>query len=72
MTEEEAISIADQHVREQGGQLTPRVGAWRKKRWFRGKYYWRVVSNMPRKGGNWFIEIDELDGKILDAHYTKK
>jgi hypothetical protein len=72
MTEEEAIAVADAYVRSHGGTLAPEISATRKKRWFRTRYYWWVVTNIPRKGGNWFIEIDDVSGTVSSADFTKR
>jgi hypothetical protein len=72
MTEEQAIAIAGAHARGKGSDLTPEVFARRIKRFLRRSYYWRIVSNIPRKGGNWFIEVDETTGQILSADFTKR
>lgn len=72
MTEEQAIAIAETHAREKGSDLGPEVYARRIKRFLRRSHYWRVVSNIPRKGGNWFIEVDETTSQILSADFTKR
>ena len=59
MTEQEAISIAQRYVTEHDARLAPEVKAFRKKRLFNRKPYWYVVSNIPNKGGHWFIEVDK-------------
>ena len=72
MSEREAIATAEAYVRTRGGQLNKEIRAWRRKRWFKPVYYWRIVSNIPRKGGNWFIELDDESGEVLNADVVRK
>ena len=72
MTEEDAIGIATRYVDARGSGLMPEISAWRRKRFFSRRPYWRVVSNVSRKGGNWLIEVDESSAAVVKAHFTKK
>jgi hypothetical protein len=72
MTDQEAIAVADAYVREKGSCLSPEIRAWRKKRFFRRTHFWQVVSGYPKKGGNWFVAVDDSAGRVLTAQHYRK
>jgi hypothetical protein len=72
MTDQEAIAVAEAYVREKGSFLSPEVRAWRRKRFLRRAHFWQVVSNYPKKGGNWFVAVDDSTGRVLTAQRYKR
>jgi hypothetical protein len=73
ITRDQAIGVARHAVEAVGGKLEEPLIAVLKTRWFfwRGSY-WYVVSSVDRKGGNWFVTVDEATGEILSKCQTRK
>ncbi len=72
MTEQEAIAVAEEYVRQRGSRLCPEVRALPRKRFLRRTRFWQVVSGYPIKGGNWFIAVDDSSGKVMAAKEYKR
>lgn len=72
MTDQEAIAVAEAYVRQKGSYLSPEVRARRKKRFLRRTHFWQVISGYPKKGGNWFVAVDDSTGTVLTAQHYKR
>jgi hypothetical protein len=72
VTKDDAVARAKTFAEQQGWPWREPVHAETYRRWFLGPVRWRVVSNHGFRGGNAYVEIDDLAGEILKANYIPR